>query len=116
MSSLKIVQRPLFELPDIAFATEEVAETGGMVFANGRCIELIRSDGRLGLLDSSNKKVAEKIEYQGRTFVPPTVHPSILEVLTLPTGALLLVRLRTSSAECAPCLWSRIFPKDPQGS
>jgi hypothetical protein len=89
MSSLKIVQRPssLFELPDILNVKEEVAETGGIVFSNGRCIELIRNDtGRLGLLDSSNKTVSEKIEYQGRIFVPPTIHPSMLEVLTLATG------------------------------
>jgi hypothetical protein len=84
-----VVQRPnsLFELPDSLSEKEEVAETGGIVFSNGRCFELIRNDtGRLGLFDSSNKKVVEKIEFQGRTFVPPTIHPSILEVLTLPTG------------------------------
>jgi hypothetical protein len=89
MSSFKIVQRPnsLFELPDVLNANEEVAETGGIAFSNERCVELIRNDtGRLGLLDSSNKKPAERIEYQGRIFVPPTIHPSMLEVLTLPTG------------------------------
>jgi hypothetical protein len=106
MSSFKIVQRPnfLFELPDVLNANEEVAETGGIAFSNERCVELIRNDsGRLGLLDSSNKKPAERIEYQGRIFVPPTIHPSMLEVLTLPTG-------RSPSGSTANIFSPNVYP------
>jgi hypothetical protein len=95
VSSLKLVKRAVpnpfddFTMPGLGLPgdQEQVAETGGVVFPNGRCIELIRENtGRLALLDSSDKNVAERIGHQGRTFVPPTVHSSILEVLTLPTG------------------------------
>ena len=59
---------------------EEVFETGGVVFLNGQCIELIRSnDGALSFLDTRRNQ-------SNRTYIPPSLHASILEVLTLPTG------------------------------
>ena len=68
--------------------TEVVNETGGKVFPDGRCIELFTHDGHLGLLDSSNNSFNERIEYQGQTYVPPTIHPSLLKILRLPTGGI----------------------------
>jgi hypothetical protein len=93
LSSVKLVQKPVKsfvdELNDFEWLdekkTEEVAETGGIVFPNGRCIELFIHEGRLGLLDSSDSRFNERIEYQGQTYVPPTIHPSLLKILRLPT-------------------------------
>jgi hypothetical protein len=67
--------------------TEEVYETGGKVFPNGRCIELFRDEnGRLGFYDSSDNTFRQRVEYQGQAYVPPVIHPSLSEILRVPTG------------------------------
>jgi hypothetical protein len=91
MSLLKVVQTPIEPRADEASPPEkrkkEVAETGGIVFSDGRSLELIRDRaGRLALLDSARKRGAQRIRYKGRTYVPPTVDASLSEALTLPTG------------------------------
>jgi hypothetical protein len=89
MSSYKLVQRPAVNELDshVVKDTEEVAETGGIVFSDDRCLELIRDDaGHLSLLDSTRKRGAQRIEYQGRTYVPPKIDASLSEALILPQG------------------------------
>jgi len=74
--------------------TEEVYETGGKVFPNGRCIELFRDQtGQLTLLDATDNSLRQRIEYEGQTYVPPIIHPSLAEALRLPAG-----RTRDSTA------------------
>jgi hypothetical protein len=66
---------------------EEVFETGGIVFPDGHCIEVVRHKrGNLRLLDSRRKRAKESIRAAGRTYVPLNLHNSILEALTLPMG------------------------------
>jgi hypothetical protein len=85
MSSFNLVQRPIPNELDVQ-DTEELAETGGIVFSDGHCLELIRDDAtHLSLLDSSRQKGAQRIKYQGRTYVPPIIDASLMEALTLPT-------------------------------
>ena len=95
MSSLKLVQRALEpSLAETAESggskqkTEQLAETGGLVFSDGSCLELIPKDhaGQLTLLHSSRKRGAQRIKYQRRTYVPPIIHASLSEALTLPHG------------------------------
>jgi hypothetical protein len=88
MSSYKVVQRPAVnEFDSPVKETEEVLETGGIVFSDGRNLSLIRDDaGHLSLLDSTRKRGAQRIKYQRRTYVPPTIDASLLEALTLPRG------------------------------
>jgi hypothetical protein len=75
------------ELDTVAKETEEVFETGGMVFSDGHCLELIRDEGgHLSLLDSNRKRGAQQIKYHHRTYVPPVIYASLLEALTLPAG------------------------------
>jgi hypothetical protein len=89
MSSPKLVQRtvqPLVEL-DRSGEHEEVVETGGIVFSDGRSLSLIKDDeGNLRLLDSAKKKGVQRIKYKRRTYVPPIIDASLAEALTLPTG------------------------------
>jgi len=88
MSSIKLVQRPVLnELDSQPKDTEEVAETGGIVFSDGRCLEPIKNDaGHLSLLDSTRKRGAQRIKHQGRTYVPPKIDASLSEALILPMG------------------------------
>ncbi len=66
---------------------EQLAETGGLVFSDGSCLELIKNDaGQLSLLHSFRKRGAQRIKYQRRTYVPPIIHESLSEALTLPHG------------------------------
>ncbi len=88
MSSYKLVERPAINgLDSPVKETALVLETGGIVFPDGHSLELITDDaGHLSLLDSTKKRGAQRIVYQGRTYVPPTIGASLLEALTLPTG------------------------------
>jgi hypothetical protein len=97
VSSIKVVQRPVKsvseEIADFKIfdekKTENVCETGGVVFANGRCIELFKDDNeRLYLVDSADNSLRERIEYQGQIYVPPAIHPSLLQSLKLPCSRL----------------------------
>jgi hypothetical protein len=86
MSTRNCVRRKLKDI--IASATEFVpfVETGGITFPDGRCLELIKDDvGSLAFLDSTNNKFHKQIDLAGQKYVPPTLPPSILEALTLPT-------------------------------
>jgi hypothetical protein len=72
---------------DLELDEEEVIETGGIVFLDGRCIELIRAvDETLFLLDSSSQTLEDHIEVDAQTYVPPRVSPSLLQALCLPMG------------------------------
>ena len=65
----------------------QVFETGGQVFPDGLCLELVRpKDDGLRLLASRGNKTAERFKYDGRTYGVPNLHPSILDILNLPTG------------------------------
>lgn len=95
MSSIKLVQREVESMFDELQKmdllgedkTEEVAETGGTVLLDGRCIELVRDKtGNLRLFDSGEKRLAERVKCDGRIYVPPSLSPSLLEALTLPAG------------------------------
>jgi hypothetical protein len=74
------------ELSVVEPAEEELMETGGIVFPNGYCIELIKNvSGSPLLLDSRDKKCYERINHAGRVYVPPMLTASLLEALTLPS-------------------------------
>ena len=105
MSWGRVVRRSMF--PDLAEGIQfdsEAIETGGFTFSDGRCIELIKDNGGgLRLLDSRHKNAVTSIEVEGRTYIPPTLNASLLEVLTLPTGraSLWLDSLISSKRVCA---------------
>lgn len=88
MSWGRIVRRNM--LADLTEGLEfdsEAIETGGFTFSDGRSVGLIRdSGGGLRFLDSRRKGAVESIEAAGRTYIPPALNASLLEVLTLPTG------------------------------
>lgn len=91
MSSTRIVRRKV--APDIQFADfseqqeEVVFETGGIVLGSGECVELIRSkDGDLCLFLSGKNQAARRVKSGDRSYVPPSLHQSMVEALTLPTG------------------------------
>jgi hypothetical protein len=96
LSSIKLVQRKAkspfdFELPTFDLPgdnkVEEVAETGGIVLSDGRCIELIRDKtGALALFDSVTKKYDKEIKCGGQIYVPPTMSASLAGGLTIPVG------------------------------
>ena len=64
-------------------------ETTGEVFSDGASIELILDSetGRLNLLlsDGENCRVAPRVEYRGRAYVPADLDRSILRAVTWPT-------------------------------
>jgi hypothetical protein len=65
---------------------EDLVETGGIAFPDGHCIELIKDDvGSLTFFDSKSKEFLDRIDLAGQTYVPPTLAPSMLEALTVPT-------------------------------
>jgi hypothetical protein len=74
---------------DFISATTEfvtLVETGGIVFPDGRCLELIKDDVEsLALLDSTNNKFHQQIDLAGQKYVPPTLPPYVFEALILPT-------------------------------
>ena len=88
MSFERPVRRERFPFPEFDNPMEEeVIETTGKVFSDGECIELIKNKGgSLSLLDSGSKEPTESIERGGQTYVPFSLPPSLLEVLTLPAG------------------------------
>ncbi len=91
MSSARMVRRkaaPNIQFADYPEQQEEVVfETGGIVLGDGECIELIKTNnGDLSLFRSGKNNAARRIKSGGRTYVPPSLHQSILEALALPTG------------------------------
>jgi hypothetical protein len=76
----------LAELSVVEEAEEDLVETGGIVFPDGHCVELIKNDAGLPiLLDSKSKKCHQRINHAGLIYVPPILAPSLLEALTLPS-------------------------------
>jgi hypothetical protein len=64
---------------------EDVLETGGVAFSDGRCIELVKDDlGSLTFFDSNSKKLHKHIKIAGQEFVPPKLAPFVEELLRLP--------------------------------
>jgi hypothetical protein len=67
-------------------------ETCGEVFSDGKCIELVRDSetGRLQLLafDGEKRTRGDRVEVDGRVYVPPDLHPSIVRAVTLPAECL----------------------------
>src|SRR5713101_4971174 len=63
--------------------------TAGEVFPDGTLVELVRKDetGELGLLkwDGTSATFAACLEHKGRTYVPPTLDPTILRAMRLPS-------------------------------
>jgi hypothetical protein len=63
-------------------------ETYGEAFSDGTCIELVKDSetGRLQLLafDGEKQTRGARVELGGQLYVPPELHPSILQSMTLP--------------------------------
>jgi len=67
--------------------SQEVREIGGILFHDGRAVDLVQdTDGALKLIDSRRKNPVESIEVADRTYVPPSVSPPHFEIMTLPSG------------------------------
>jgi hypothetical protein len=68
-----------------------LTETSGEVFASGAMIELVRNSDadriKLAHWDGSSISICTRVDLDGRTFVPPALHDSVLEIVNLPSNA-----------------------------
>ena len=68
-----------------------LTETSGEVFASGAMIELVRNSDpdqiKLAHWDGSSISICTRVDLDGRTFVPPALHDSVLEIINLPSNA-----------------------------
>jgi hypothetical protein len=69
----------------------DLTESSGEVFASGAMIELIRNSDtdqiKLAHWDGSRISICTRVDLNGRTFVPPALHESVLEIINLPSNA-----------------------------
>lgn len=72
-------------------ASMSLVPTAGEVLPNGMILHLGREDGtsEVGFLaqDGKRYRTVKRIEYEGKTYVPAAVDPTVLRVLRLPTRA-----------------------------
>jgi hypothetical protein len=68
-----------------------LTETSGEVFASGAMIELVRNSDadqlKLAYWNGSSISICTRVDLDGRTFVPPALHDSVLEIINLPSNA-----------------------------
>ena len=68
-----------------------LTETSGEMFASGAMIELVRNSDadqiKLAHWDGSSISICTRVDLDGRTFVPPALHDSVLEIINLPSNA-----------------------------
>jgi len=68
-----------------------LTETSGEVFASGAMIELVRNSDadqlKLAYWNGSSISICTRVDLDGRTFVPPGLHDSVLKIINLPSNA-----------------------------
>jgi hypothetical protein len=66
-------------------------ETTGHLFPDGRSLSLLKncatSELELLFSDDENFEIARRVEIDGRVYAPPSLDPSVLDAVTLPTSS-----------------------------